>query len=89
MSKPKNMWKVGPGGIVLQIDINDSDTPALVWDSIKKNYSATYDCAIGTGELDCGAVLLTDEQLEWLDKHCKQVDEAIEYARKDDPRYGV
>ena len=83
-----NLHRIGPGGIVLEINVNDADTPALVWDSLKKRHSATYDCACGTGELDCGAgPQLTDEQMAWLDQFHERVGQAYDIARKDDKRF--
>jgi hypothetical protein len=77
----------GPGGILLQIDIADADTPALVW-SADRAFSSTYECAMATGVLDCGAGPdLTREQLEWLDQYEDEVNEAFDVARKDDPRF--
>lgn len=88
MNKPKNVWKVGPGGVVIQIDVTDPDTPALIWDSIKKCHSATYDCGMGTGELGCGdGPQLTERQLDWLAQFEDQVNNAYEWARKDLPEY--
>jgi hypothetical protein len=88
VNKPKNLWKVGPGGIVIQINVNDPDTPALIWDSIKKRHSATYDCGVSTGELDCGAgPELTEQQVRWLEQFEDHVNEAYEWARKDLPEY--
>ena len=84
-----NMHKLGPGGIVLQINVKDPDTPALVWDSLRHRHSATYDCAVDTGELDCGAgPELTPEQIEWLRTFEDRVAAAYDEARKGDPRYG-
>jgi hypothetical protein len=85
---PRNLHQIGPGGIVLQINVNDADTPALVWDSLKHRHSATYYCALDTGELDCGAgPELTQEQIRWLAGFETMVDEATTFARRNDPRY--
>lgn len=85
---PRNVWKVGPGGIVLQIDIEDEDTPVLVWDSIKKRESATFYCALDTGELGCGAIELSERQVAWLAGFETMADEATTYARRNSTRYG-
>ncbi len=60
-------------------------TPAMVYrepDSDSKWASATYNCAINTGELtdqDGGWVPLTERQVEWLDKQGGKIDEFLEW----------
>lgn len=89
MANPLNLHRLGPGGIVLEINVGDADTPALVWDSLKKRHSATFPCAVETGELDCGAgPELSQEQIDWLLTFEERVNKAYDFARKDDPRYG-
>lgn len=73
----------GPGDILLQIDVSDADTPAIVW-SADRRHTSTYYCALDTGELDCGAgPYLTREQLDWLAQYEDEVDAAFDIARKD------
>lgn len=75
--------KTGPGGVILDIDTSDYATPALVWESRKRRFSATFDCAIHEGELDCGAgPSLTQEQIDWLDQFHDLVTDAYSEARK-------
>jgi hypothetical protein len=45
--------------------------------------SATYWCAKETGELDCGEVLLTPAQIEWLERMEDEVNEWLEYWTKE------
>ena len=70
----------GPNGVQLVLDPNDPDTPAMVYGGPKDRKglgraSASYDCAVGTGELEGNreSVTLTQAQVEFLDK-----DEIIE-----------
>ncbi len=80
------VWKMGPGGIVIEIDSNDPDTPALVWDSIRRTRSSTYDCACSEGSID-DIIDLGHEQLRWLEGFGAQVQKAFEIARRDLPQY--
>lgn len=81
-TKPRNLHQVGPGGIVLQIDVGDADTPALVWDSLKHKVSSTFDCALASGWID-DTIELDSMQLDWLAKFEPRVDEAFDYVRGD------
>ena len=87
MKAAMKLWKVGPGGVVMQIDTNDADTPAMVWDSIRRRNSSTYDCATSEGMID-DVVELTAQQQTWLEQFQPQVDQAFEIARAGDPRFG-
>ena len=76
----------GPNGIKLEIDTNDSDTPAIVSKGATqadggREYSATFNCAIATGELD--GCELTQRELDWLDTPAMNelVDTAYDVAR--------
>lgn len=81
----------GPDGIVLTLDVREADvndpgngTPALVG---LGDYSASYDCAMGTTELTnpAGATLeLEHDQLTWLDAQQRHVDELWRQARERD-----
>jgi hypothetical protein len=71
----------GPHGITLVLDPTDPDTPAMVYGrAAGHEYSSTYDCAIGTGEID-DAVTLTEEQVTWLEHQSDRVDLAYTLAR--------
>lgn len=69
----------GPKGVTLTLDYNDHDTPAIIeW----QGFTATYDCGMDTGELDCGAGPdLLQEQLDWLEQFRDEVNEAYQIAR--------
>jgi hypothetical protein len=70
----------GPSGLTIILNSaeifpsNPGDgTPAMVylvkrdeWGSVR-SYSATYWCALDTGELDCGEIELSRTQCAWLD----------------------
>lgn len=67
----------GPNGLRIELDSDEifpndlgQGTPVMVY---FKKHSATYDCALDTGELDCGDYYLTDEQLWWLEGKCEEV----------------
>jgi len=77
----------GPDGLRLVIDVTDADTPAMVY---LGNASATYDCAIGTGDVtgDEGReIALTAAQLAWLAPFEDTVAEAYDEAREGLPQY--
>lgn len=79
----------GPGGLKLIIDTEDEATPAMVSMRVgREEHTATFDCATGEGELDCGAYQLTTEQLAWLDQFSDDVAEAYDVARAGNPAYG-
>lgn len=79
----------GPDGLRLDIDTNDDATPALVVVRVgRKEHTATYDCAVGTGELDGGAYILNDAQVAWLDQFAELAEEAYDVARAGLPQYG-
>ena len=72
----------GPNGITIELDSRQvfaddpgAGTPALV--HVGK-YSATYWCALDTGELDGGEYMLTDRQSAWLDEQIDAVSDFIE-----------
>lgn len=87
MKSAINLHKIGPGGIVLHINVKDADTPAMVYDSLRKRCSSTYACALDQGCID-DTVELNDAQIAWLSGFAERVDAAFEVARKDDRRYG-
>lgn len=66
----KHIVLKGPGGIRIELDPTEhypedpgQGTPAMVY---YENYSATYQCALNEGELDCGGYTLTPAQSRWL-----------------------
>ena len=75
---PKTIEITGPGGIRLVLDADEifpddpgQGTPAMVY---LGDYSGTYWCCYDTGELDCGAAGLDDNQVAWLDSVSNLVD---------------
>lgn len=66
----------GPNGVKILLDKKQvfkddpgNGTPAIVSKTVKGHeYTATYNCACGTGELDGrgGGISLTANELEWL-----------------------
>ena len=76
----------GPDNVKLYIDVKDHDTPAIVEVG---RYTATYDCAMDTGEMDCGAGPdLTQAQLDWLEQFRDEVNRAFDTARAGMREYG-
>lgn len=71
-----NEQLIGPGGIVLLLS-DDPDTPAMVYESTKQQYSSTYDCALSVGCID-DVAKLTAEQSAWLDAQADLVVKAFE-----------
>lgn len=71
-----------PGlGILIALDTNEiypSDpgqgTPVLI-ETTDGKYTATWDCGMDTGELDCGGYILNDRQKAWLATQETTVDE--------------
>lgn len=49
--------------VILDNDPRDEGPQAIV---AKKNHSASWDCALETGELGCGDYTLTDAEHKWL-----------------------
>jgi hypothetical protein len=86
MDKSLNLHRVGPGGIVLHVNVADSDTPAMVYDSLKRRYSSTFDCALAMGTID-DTVELNDAQCAWLDTFQDHVAMAFDVARAGMPEY--
>ncbi len=84
MSAASEIVYDGPDGLKLIIDDTDSDTPAIVDGG--KGGTATYDCAVATGELHEGGVL-TKAQLAWLAPFENEVAEAYCTARAGMPEY--
>jgi hypothetical protein len=82
------LWKVGPGGVCLHIDTSDPDTPAMVYSSMRKRASATFECAVNAGELtghgngEDDSTYLSPGQQQWLEQFRPKVDEAFEVARR-------
>lgn len=73
----------GPSGVKVVLDSsqifpNDpgQGTPALV---VKDEFTGTYSCACGEGELDCGAYQLTNAESDWLNSEeiYNQVDDFL------------
>lgn len=81
------VWKIGPGGIVIDINSTDPDTPALVWDSVRRRYSSTYQCATEQGGIEDAPENLSTTQLDWLATFSDQVDRAFEIARRGMKQY--
>ena len=81
----------GPGGITLTLDVTQvfpddpgRGTPAIV--EVPGRGTATYDCAVGEGEVDGGkgTYALTGAQLAWLDKQQQYVDEVWRQGKERD-----
>src|SRR5512139_3425319 len=53
----------------------------------RTEHTATYDCAVGTGELGGGDYMLTDAQARWLDGLSELAEEAYDTARAGMPEY--
>jgi len=71
----------GPQGLIIELDRGQifpddpgAGTPAIV--TCGKN-SATFWCAVDTGELDAGEVTLTESQIRWLIKQHDKVEEFL------------
>jgi hypothetical protein len=58
----------------------------MVYDSLRRRYSSTFDCACGTGCID-DVVDLNQQQLDWLDRQQAAVDEAFNISRAGMPEY--
>lgn len=54
-------------------------TPAMV-ETDDRKYTATFDCAADTGELNCGDYMLTPKQSNWLNEKVDYVDRWMERA---------
>lgn len=75
----------GPDGLKIHFDGTDADTPAMVEVG---RHTATFYCALETGEMDCGAGPdLTDAQLKFLAEYERCADDYTNLARKNDPRF--
>ncbi len=70
----------GPDNVKLIIDVGDPDTPAIVG---LAGATATWDCAVNTGELTGfrESVFLGPVQIAWLQTFRMEVDEAYNTAR--------
>jgi hypothetical protein len=80
-----------PSKTVLLINVRDADTPAMVIRERRGvSYTATFDCAVNTGEL-CGTdgefIDLSPDVVEWLETFTDDVETAYNVARKDNPEY--
>jgi len=69
----------GPKGLRIDLDTDEvftddpgQGTPAVV---CYDRYSASYDCAVNTGELDCGEYILKSGQLKWLESKLDEVND--------------
>jgi hypothetical protein len=76
----------GPGGLFVELNTADSDTPAMVYHRRHRNLSSTWDCATGEGMLD-DQIDLSPAQQQWLESLRDKVEEAFSIARKDHPEY--
>lgn len=78
----KGMSKFGPGGLHLIFDPKDPYTPRRV--SLGEA-SATFGCALDTGEVECerGERPLTKEQLRWLQNYETAADDFITAVRRE------
>lgn len=81
----------GPHKTTLTINTRDADTPAMVG-VYRRNihYTATFDCAVNTGELsgtDGEWIDLHQDVIEWLETYADKVEEAYNVARKGNPEY--
>ena len=77
-------------GIILELDTQDPDTPAMVWSGDRK-CSSTVDCALATGELDGndGPYYLSVAQSQWLEGSANEarIDATFKAARGHLPEY--
>jgi hypothetical protein len=71
----------GPAGISITLDASEifpndpgAGTPAMVE---CRGHTATYWCALDTGELGCGDYLLSDAQCRWLHDQAYRVDKFV------------
>jgi hypothetical protein len=87
--EPVSRRLVGPGGVILAIDLEDPETPAMVYSKGEK-FSATWNCATEIGELSgfdphsqADTAQLTPAQIEWLETFADEVDAAYAKARPD------
>jgi len=66
-------------GVTLELDANDSDTPAMVY---FKSGSATYDCAIDSGIVTGNEDIdLPAKAIEWLATFEDKVEQIYNIAR--------
>lgn len=70
----------GPGGLILEIDDEDTATPAMVL-SPARQFSSTYDCAVAMGALE-DEYELSPLQLSWLDQYLDEIETASAHARR-------
>lgn len=75
----------GPGGLNLIIDLDDPDTPAMVYDR-NQRFGATWECATQTGELAgfrdaSSSIEITQAQSDWLEAFADEVEAAYAKAR--------
>jgi hypothetical protein len=73
----------GPKGLRIELDAAQifpsnpgNGTPAMVY---RNGYSATFFCAMDTGELDCGTVELSDTECRWLNSQEGDVVDWLDY----------
>jgi hypothetical protein len=64
------------GRVILHL-LDDPDTPVMV--EIHNKGTATYDCAIGTG--DCDGYELKPAEIEWLESHRTECEEWYDKKR--------
>ena len=72
----------GPKGLRIELDSSEifpddpgQGTPAIVY---YEGYYASFDCALNSGELDCGSYILTANQMKWLEDKIDNVNEFLE-----------
>jgi hypothetical protein len=76
------VWKLGPGGIVLDIDSNsEHSTPAMVWDSLRRRRSCPYAAACRMRWIG-DEISLGQKQIEWLDSFRALVNHAYQNHKR-------
>jgi hypothetical protein len=77
----------GPGGIWLQIDLDDEATPVLVCAHLNGILiTSTWDCANDTACID-DRLDLNTKQMVWLESLRDKTEKAYQIARRDSPNY--
>ena len=79
----------GPNGIQIELDIEDQDTPAMVY---RGRYSASWDYAMSTGVLNSYAGTeseypITAAEMKWLENQEDEVNRTFNVARSGNPDY--
>ncbi|MHC4121735.1 MAG: hypothetical protein ACYSWO_30050 [Planctomycetota bacterium] len=71
---------IGKTGNIAVLALDDPATPVIVL-QVKTGETATYDCAHGTGEVDC--YQLTDTEWAMLDFNYNKAEEWFDQTRPD------